>query len=111
MLYIIGPITAAIIQLFAYGLSLVNMAMVVAFICMYIFTYLDINDEVERIHSSEMAGMKEEQQSMYRLVDQIAGAFVESLSGDYFNVMGLPVCRVSEILAEFGIGLFDKDPH
>jgi len=44
-------------------------------------------------------------------IQGIAGAFVESLSGDYFNVMGLPVCRVSEILAEFGIGLFDKDPH
>ena len=36
-----------------------------------------------------------------------AGAFVESLTGDYFNVMGLPLCRISEILSEFGIGLFD----
>ena len=36
-----------------------------------------------------------------------AGAFVEKLIGDYFNVMGLPVCRLSEILSEFGIGLFD----
>ncbi len=36
-----------------------------------------------------------------------AGAFVEKLIGDYFNVMGLPLCRISEILSEFGIGLFD----
>ena len=36
-----------------------------------------------------------------------AGAFVEKLIGDYFNVMGLPICRLSEILSEFGIGLFD----
>ena len=36
-----------------------------------------------------------------------AGAFVEKLVGDYFNVMGLPICRLSEILSEFGIGLFD----
>ncbi len=36
-----------------------------------------------------------------------AGAFVEKLEGDYFNVMGLPLCRISEILSEFGIGLFD----
>ena len=36
-----------------------------------------------------------------------AGAFVERLDGDYFNVMGLPLCRISEILSEFGIGLFD----
>ncbi len=36
-----------------------------------------------------------------------AGAFVDRLAGDYFNVMGLPLCRISEILSEFGIGLFD----
>jgi len=42
-------------------------------------------------------------------IQGIAGAFVESLDGDYFNVMGLPVCRVSQILREFGIGLFDGE--
>ena len=36
-----------------------------------------------------------------------AGAFVERLVGDYFNVMGLPLFRISEILSEFGIELFD----
>lgn len=102
MLYIIGPITAAIIQLFAYGLSLVNMAMVVAFICMYIFTYLDINDEVERIHSSEMAGMKEEQQSMYRLVDQIAGAFVDALErrDEYSKGKAVRIAKTAKRIAQ-----------
>ncbi|MBR6917726.1 MAG: septum formation protein Maf [Clostridia bacterium] len=40
-------------------------------------------------------------------IQGIAGAFVEKLVGDYFNVMGLPLCRITEILSEFGIGLFD----
>ncbi len=42
-------------------------------------------------------------------IQGIAAAFVESLEGDYFNVMGLPICRVCEILGTFGIGLFDRE--
>ena len=41
-------------------------------------------------------------------IQGIAGAFVERLEGDYFNVMGLPLCALSEILEDFGIGLFDR---
>lgn len=37
------------------------------------------------------------------------GAFVTSLEGDYFNVMGLPLCRVSCILRECGIILFEQE--
>ena len=28
---------------------------------------------------------------------------VEGISGDYYNVMGLPVCRVARLLARFGV--------
>lgn len=35
-----------------------------------------------------------------------AGAFVEKIEGDFYNVVGLPLCRLSEILKEkFGIEL------
>lgn len=37
-----------------------------------------------------------------------AGAFVSSVEGDYFSIMGLPMCRTSELLRDFGIGLFEK---
>lgn len=35
-----------------------------------------------------------------------AGAFVESIVGDCFNVIGLPLCRTCEVLSEFGISLY-----
>ncbi|MBQ7715419.1 MAG: septum formation protein Maf [Clostridia bacterium] len=39
-------------------------------------------------------------------IQGIAGTFVERLEGDYFNVVGLPLCTVSGMLKEFGVELF-----
>lgn len=35
-----------------------------------------------------------------------ASVFAESLCGDYYNVMGLPLCRLCEVLKDFGIAVF-----
>ena len=32
-----------------------------------------------------------------------ASVFAEALHGDYFNVMGLPLCRLTRILRQFGV--------
>lgn len=37
-----------------------------------------------------------------------AALFVEKLSGDYYNVMGLPVCRLSQILREIAPELMEE---
>ena len=34
-----------------------------------------------------------------------AGVFVEGICGDYFSVMGLPICRLVSLLAEMGVEL------
>ncbi|MBE5925177.1 MAG: HD domain-containing protein [Lachnospiraceae bacterium] len=78
-LYIFVPIVCGIVQIFAYGISIVNMSMVLVSIFLYIFTYIDINDEVERVHESEMDDMKQEQNNMRRLFDQTATAFVKAV--------------------------------
>lgn len=78
VLYIFVPIAVGILQIFAYGLSIVNMAMVLVSICLYIFTYLDINAEAEKMHELEVGVLQKEQQSMKRLFDQTIMAFVSA---------------------------------
>ena len=34
-----------------------------------------------------------------------ASLFVEGITGDFFNVMGLPLCRLGKMLAEVGVKL------
>ena len=75
-MYIFLPLTMGIVQVFTYGLSLVNSAMVIASIGMYIFTYLDINDEVERVHRLELDDLKAARRSGRILFDQMAKALV-----------------------------------
>ena len=38
-------------------------------------------------------------------IQGIACLFVEGIDGDYFNVMGLPVCRLGKMLKELGVEL------
>jgi hypothetical protein len=78
-IYIFGPILMGIIQIFTYGISIVNMAMVLVSIALYVFTYLDINETVIRAHKMEMKSLQEEKKSMKRLFDQTATAFVTAI--------------------------------
>ncbi len=38
-----------------------------------------------------------------------AAVFVESLDGDYYNVMGLPVCTLTALLRGFGVAVLSCD--
>ncbi|MCR5558342.1 MAG: HD domain-containing protein [Butyrivibrio sp.] len=79
LLYIFCPLVCGIIQIFAYGISIVNMAMVLVSISLYIFTYMDINNTVENAHEIEIQHMQGQQRRMLRLFDQLAKAFVSAV--------------------------------
>lgn len=87
VLYIFVPIIMAIIQVFAYGISIVNMAMVLVSIFLYVFTYLDINETVMNAHNHEMKILEEEQESTKRLFDQTTAAFMAAVEqrDEYFR--------------------------
>ena len=79
VLYIFGPITSGIIQLFVYGISIVNMAMVLVSIFLYIFSYMDVNETVLKAHETEMNRLNEDTKSIKRLFDQTSSAFVAAM--------------------------------
>ena len=79
MLYIFVPICMGILQIFTYGISIVNMAMVMVSIALYFFAYTDINNEVIRAHGIEVENLEKEQRSIKRLFNQTAKAFVTAV--------------------------------
>ncbi|MBO4337322.1 MAG: HD domain-containing protein [Lachnospiraceae bacterium] len=79
IMYIFVPLICGIIQIAAYGISIVNMAMVAVSISLYISTYLDINNTVEHAHEIEIRNIQGERERMQRLFDQTATAFVSAV--------------------------------
>ena len=96
VLYIFVPIIVGIIQIFAYGLSIVNMAMVLVSISLYVFTYLDVNEAVLRAHKIEMGELQKEKRTMQRLFNQIAMAFMMAVEKKHDFGRGHSV-RVADI--------------
>ena len=110
VLYIFVPIACGILQIFTYGISIVNMAMVAVSISLYIFTYLDLNNTVEHAHQVEIEHMQGEHKRMQRLFDQTATAFVNAVEirDEYAKGNSVKVAEYAARLAKH-IGKSEED--
>ena len=61
-------------------------------------TDCEINSYVEKWNPVDKAGAYG--------IQEMAGSFVSKIEGDFYNIVGLPLCRLTEILRdEFGVSL------
>ena len=79
VLYIFVPIACGILQIITYGISIVNISMVIVSISLYIFTYLDINDTVEKAHEIEIQNVQSVQDRVRKVFDRTILGVVSEL--------------------------------
>ena len=73
------PLIASVIQIFAYGLSLVNMSMVGVAIALYVFVIVDMNRTVEHSRHLEMEFYRKEKEKEHVLFEQTAEALASAI--------------------------------
>ena len=79
LIFIFSPFVAAIVQVVAYGLSLINISMGVTAIILYIFAIFDINETMMESHERETEYLKERKRHMDALLDQTAKVLARAL--------------------------------
>ncbi len=102
VLYIFVPLVCGILQIFTYGISIVNMSMVAVSISLYVFTYIDINNTVEHAHEIEIENMLGEKLRMQKLFDQTALALVSAMEKKdvYYKGHSVRIADYSKRIAE-----------
>ncbi|MBO4374388.1 MAG: HD domain-containing protein [Lachnospiraceae bacterium] len=95
LVYIFLPLAGGIIQLFVYGIPIVNMSIVIVSVLVYILVYLDINDRVVHAYEIEIRNMQGEHDKLQRVFDQTATAFVSAVEKKDEHVRGCSA-RVAE---------------
>ena len=73
------PLIAAILQLFVYGLSLINISIVGMAVVFYVFSIFDMNETVKRANQLELDIVRSEQRNMRTLFEQTAAALANAI--------------------------------
>ena len=99
---IFAPIIAGIIQIFAFGISIVDIFMVLVAIFLYVFSYIDVNRAVIRAHKIEIGELKDGEMRMKRLFDQTTSALVKAIENKDEYAQGHSQ-RVADIAKEIAM--------
>ncbi|MBO4325417.1 MAG: HD domain-containing protein, partial [Lachnospiraceae bacterium] len=102
LLFLFGPFAAAVVQIFfASGLSLLNNALVITSILIYIFAYLDINEKVNRANAIKIEYLEEQRKLSERMFEQTATALANSIDAkdEYTRGHSLRVAEYSVKIA------------
>lgn len=79
ILFAVMPLLASLLQIFAYGISLNNLAMVGMVVVVYIMSIFDVNQSVEQAEKLELDFLKQEQKKMHLLFEQTAESLVAAI--------------------------------
>lgn len=102
LLFSILPIVATVVQVFAYGLSLINMAITGVSILLYVIIILDMTKSVKNAEQREMELLREEQETSRIMFAQTAEALANSIDAKdkYTHGHSTRVAEYSKKIAE-----------
>lgn len=72
-------IIASVIQVFAYGLSLINMSIIIGVALLYVFAHLDLNNALVEANRHEIEILQEEQKNMQLMLEQTTSAIATAI--------------------------------
>ena len=79
ILNLVVPLAAAVLQIFAYGLSLANMTSVGMAVLLYMFALIDLSQSLERARKAEIETYKEAHRREHVMFEQTAEALANAI--------------------------------